>query len=54
MDSQVSLWTVEQAFEMGRPSLLYAEATKLGGAIMAVRVRGSAVLVGEGTIEVPE
>ncbi len=46
-------WTVEQGFEMGRPSLLYAEATKLGGDITAVRVGGSAVLVGEGTIEVP-
>lgn len=47
-------WTVEQGFEMGRPSLLYAEATKLGGALTAVRVGGSAVLVGEGTIVVPQ
>ena len=45
-------WTVEQGFEMGRPSLLYAEAEKRAGAITAVRVGGSAVRVSEGTIEV--
>lgn len=46
-------WTVEQGFEMGRPSLLQAEADKENGEIVAVRVGGASVLVGEGTIEIP-
>jgi len=46
-------WTVEQGFEMGRPSLLHLEVDKQGGEITAVRVGGSSVLVSEGTIAVP-
>lgn len=43
-------WTVEQGFEMGRPSLLYLEADVAGGACQAVRLGGGAVVVSEGTI----
>jgi len=47
-------WTVEQGIEMGRPSTLFLEADKSGGAVTAIRVGGSAVLVGEGWMEIPE
>jgi trans-2,3-dihydro-3-hydroxyanthranilate isomerase len=47
-------WVVEQGFEMGRPSILEVEADKRDGAIVAVRVGGSSVLVSEGIMEVPE
>ena len=43
-------WTIEQGFEMGRPSLLYLEAEKNGGVLGAVRLGGSAVQVLEGTL----
>ena len=43
-------WTLEQGFEMGRPSLLYLEADKSGGSVNAVRVGGRAVVIGEGTL----
>jgi trans-2,3-dihydro-3-hydroxyanthranilate isomerase len=46
-------WVVEQGFEMGRPSLLHLTVEKRGGEIAAIRVGGGAVLVSEGTIEVP-
>lgn len=46
-------WTIEQGFEMGRPSLLHLEVDKADGAITAVRVGGAAVLISEGTIEAP-
>ena len=45
-------WVVEQGLEMGRPSRLEVEADKADGAVTAVRVGGSSVLVCEGTIEV--
>lgn len=41
-------WTVEQGFEMGRPSILKVEVDKRDGKIVAVRVGGSSVLVCEG------
>jgi len=41
-------WRVEQGFEMGRPSLLDLEVDKKNGAITAVRVGGSAVIVSKG------
>ncbi|MGH2413315.1 MAG: PhzF family phenazine biosynthesis protein [Microcystaceae cyanobacterium] len=47
-------WTVEQGFEMGRPSLLQLEAEQENGKIKAIRVGGSSVLVSEGTMEVPQ
>lgn len=45
-------WVVEQGYEMGRPSLIHVEADRSGGAITAVRVGGSSVLVCEGEIRV--
>lgn len=45
-------WTVEQGYEMGRPSQIEIEADKAGGEITAIRVGGSAVMVMEGEIEV--
>ena len=38
---------------MGRPSRLEVEVEKRAGEVAAVRVGGGAVLVSEGTIEVP-
>jgi len=47
-------WVVEQGFEMGRPSLLEVEAdVEEAQGVTAIRVGGAAVLVSEGTIEVP-
>ena len=46
-------WVIEQGFEMGRPSIIHAEATKQSGQIASIRVGGSSVLVTEGTIEMP-
>jgi len=47
-------WTVKQGVEMGRPSLIQVEADKQNGEIKAIRVGGTAVLVSEGTMEIPE
>lgn len=41
-------WVIEQGFEMGRPSILEAEADVRGGSITAVRVGGLSVLVSRG------
>lgn len=46
-------WTLEQGFEMGRPSLLYLEVDRAGGQITAVRVGGGAVPVSDGTMDIP-
>lgn len=46
-------FTIEQGFEMGRPSLLHLEVDKRDGKVTAVRVGGGAVLVSEGTMEIP-
>lgn len=43
-------WRVEQGFEMGRPSILEVEVDKSNGAITAVRVGGSSVIVCEGSM----
>jgi trans-2,3-dihydro-3-hydroxyanthranilate isomerase len=43
-------WTVRQGIEMGRPSQLDVRASKVGGAVTAVRVAGQAVLTGEGRL----
>ncbi len=45
---------IEQGIEMGRPSLLQAEADRAAGATVAIRVGGRSVLVCEGTMEVPD
>jgi len=47
-------WTVEQGFEMGRPSLIEAEADKMAGRVTQVRVGGKSVMMGEGTLTVPD
>jgi trans-2,3-dihydro-3-hydroxyanthranilate isomerase len=47
-------WTLEQGFEMGRPSLLHLEVDRAGGEITAVRVGGGAVLMSEGTMDIPD
>jgi len=44
---------IAQGLEIGRPSRLEVEVEKRAGQVAAVRVGGSAVLVSEGTIEVP-
>jgi trans-2,3-dihydro-3-hydroxyanthranilate isomerase len=46
-------WSIEQGFEMGRPSILTAEADKRNGEITAVRVGGNSLLVGEGVLNLP-
>jgi trans-2,3-dihydro-3-hydroxyanthranilate isomerase len=46
-------FTIEQGFEMGRPSLLHLEVDKQDGRVTVVRVGGGAVLVSEGTMEIP-
>ena len=52
-DGTALSWTVEQGFEMGRPSILSLSAEKKkGGEIGAVRVAGKAVLVSEGKLRV--
>lgn len=43
---------VEQGVEMGRPSLIRLEIESLAGALKAVRIGGSAVLVAEGDLHV--
>src|SRR5262249_20814471 len=43
-------WTIEQGFEMGRPSLLYVEAKLANGAVAAVRVGGTAVSMSDGQL----
>jgi trans-2,3-dihydro-3-hydroxyanthranilate isomerase len=45
-------WIVEQGFEMGRPSILEVEADVARGAVSAVRVGGSTVMVCRGTMEI--
>jgi trans-2,3-dihydro-3-hydroxyanthranilate isomerase len=45
-------WIIEQGFEMGRPSILEAEADKAGGAVTATRVGGATVIMTEGSMRV--
>ena len=47
-------WTIEQGFEMGRPSLLEVEADIEGGEVVAIRVGGATVLVSQGEMAIPE
>ena len=47
-------WTLEQGFEMGRPSLLHIETDVTDGQVQAIRVGGQSVLVGEGAIDLPD
>ena len=45
-------WTVEQGFEMGRPSMLEVEADVVRGNVTAVRVGGATVMVSDGTMAI--
>jgi len=45
-------WLIRQGFDMGRPSLIELEADVAGGALTAVRVGGTAVLIGRGSLDV--
>lgn len=45
-------WRIAQGVEMGRPSLLLAEADKRDGQVVAARIGGDSVLVADGSIEV--
>jgi trans-2,3-dihydro-3-hydroxyanthranilate isomerase len=44
-------WRVEQGFEMGRPSILDAEADKRDGKLIITRVGGQTVMVTEGVMD---
>ena len=46
-------WVIEQGFEMGRPSILEAEADKKDGVVTATRVGGSTVIVTTGEMTLP-
>ena len=41
-------WTVEQGFEMGRPSIIHVEADVSEGSVTEIRVGGTSVMVSEG------
>lgn len=41
-------WIIEQGFEMGRPSILEAEADKDSGSVVRTRVGGATVIMTEG------
>lgn len=45
-------WRITQGVEMGRPSILNAEAEKRNGDIIATTIGGACVMVAEGHIEV--
>jgi trans-2,3-dihydro-3-hydroxyanthranilate isomerase len=44
-------FTIEQGYEMGRPSLIHLGLTVAGGELTAASVGGGAVMVSEGSIE---
>jgi trans-2,3-dihydro-3-hydroxyanthranilate isomerase len=46
-------WLIRQGFDMGRPSLIELEADIAGGTLAAVRVGGTAVLMGRGSLDLP-
>ena len=45
-------WRIAQGIEMGRPSVLNAEADKKNGKVFTTRIGGSCAMVAEGYIEV--
>ncbi len=49
-DGETTL-TIEQGFEMGRPSLIALTMTAEGGALRAASIGGSAVIVSSGTLD---
>ena len=52
-DKDYARWIIEQGFEMQRPSILELEVFKQDGEITKIQVGGAAVLVSEGTMEIP-
>jgi trans-2,3-dihydro-3-hydroxyanthranilate isomerase len=50
-DGAVS-WRIAQGVEMGRPSILEAQAEKRGGSVVGTRIGGASVLVSEGVIHI--
>lgn len=46
-------WEIWQGFDMGRPSQLQIEAERQGGRTTAVRVGGTAVVIGDGQLYLP-
>ena len=52
--AQTLRWVVEQGYEMGRPSRLEVEADRKDGAIVAIRVGGTSVMISEGEMDIPE
>jgi len=46
-------WTIEQGVEMGRPSEIRVQPVRRDGELVAARVGGRAVRVGEGQLAVP-
>ncbi|HEX4903116.1 MAG TPA: PhzF family phenazine biosynthesis protein, partial [Acidimicrobiales bacterium] len=46
-------WTIEQGVEMGRPSEIRVTPVRRAGELVAVRVGGRAVRVGEGRLTIP-
>jgi trans-2,3-dihydro-3-hydroxyanthranilate isomerase len=45
-------WRIAQGVEMGRPSVLNAEAEKVNGVVVTTNISGGCVMVAEGYIEV--
>ena len=52
-DRRAGRWLIQQGIEMGRPSALHLELTADGGSLSRVRVGGSAVRMGEGSLRAP-
>ena len=44
--------TIEQGFEMGRPSLIHLTMDIAAGALTSGEIGGSAIIVAQGTIEI--
>jgi trans-2,3-dihydro-3-hydroxyanthranilate isomerase len=46
-------WQIRQGFDMGRPSIIDLEVERRNHEVIAVRVGGSAVIMGRGTLDLP-
>jgi trans-2,3-dihydro-3-hydroxyanthranilate isomerase len=53
VDDGQTCWQICQGFDMGRPSIIDLEIDRVNHRIAAVRVGGSAVLMGRGSIDLP-
>jgi trans-2,3-dihydro-3-hydroxyanthranilate isomerase len=49
-----AFWSVDQGFEMGRPSRLEIEADISKGVITGIRVSGNSIMVSQGEMEIPD